>query len=112
MSKVIKRTVTLVKPHDKRNLTPDPLRLRDLETSYGYVLLGEPGMGKSTELQQEAKRIKNSTFLTARHFLSYNIENYSQWRVGPLFIDGLDEVRATEPKTILHEIAFRLKSLA
>jgi len=68
-------------------------------------------MGKSAELQQEAKRIKNSTFLTARHFLSYNIENYSQWRVGPLFIDGLDEVRATEQKTILHEIAFRLKSL-
>lgn len=55
-----------------------------------YVLLGPPGMGKSTAFQLEAQR-ENCVYVTARDFVALPI--CPNWREKTLFIDGLDEVR-------------------
>jgi hypothetical protein len=55
------------------------------------VLLGDPGAGKSTELEREAGRTGGS-FLSIREFL---LPVGSEAWPGPLFLDGLDEVRAS-----------------
>ncbi len=54
-----------------------------------YVLLGAPGAGKTQAFQHEAKK---GEFCDARDFLTFCHERWS--KVEPLFIDGLDEVRA------------------
>ncbi len=113
MSTIIERTVSLIKPFNKRYSSIDRLRLCDFENSSGYVLLGEPGIGKTTELQKEAQRVAGSTFVTARLFLASEPKDHPEWKAGPIFIDSLDEVRLSdgEPKTIVNEIALRLRIL-
>ncbi len=74
-----------------------------------YVLLGEPGCGKTTAFQHEAGRT-GGYYITARDFIALELE--SGWQK-PLFIDGLDEVRSgAEPYAHpLDEIRQRLQRL-
>ena len=59
-----------------------------------YVLLGDPGSGKTTELDQEVEALGEGAFLiSAREFLTFIPENRPEWWGRTLFIDGLDEVR-------------------
>ena len=55
-----------------------------------YVLLGQPGSGKTTAFKKEAEQ-PGCEYITARDFIALNRE---EWRDKTLFIDGLDEVRA------------------
>ena len=57
-----------------------------------YVLLGNPGSGKTTAFKQEAKE-PHCYWVTARDFITFD-EAPAEWRNKVLFIDGLDEVRA------------------
>jgi len=57
-----------------------------------YVLLGEPGAGKTTEFDQETKS-SGGVPISARDFITY--DDRPDWHTGTLFIDGLDEVRAS-----------------
>ena len=86
-------------PHSFAELSPDE----------NYVLLGEPGCGKTTVFQHEADRIRGH-YITARDFIALDLE--SGWQE-PLFIDGLDEVRSgAEPYAHpLDEIRQRLQRL-
>ena len=56
-----------------------------------YVLLGQPGGGKTTTFEQEATQ-PNCRYVTARDFITFDIK--PEWHNKTLFIDGLDEVRA------------------
>lgn len=74
-----------------------------------WVLLGEPGAGKTTAFQMEAEA-PGGQYLRIEKFIHLDIE--PEWREKTLFLDGLDEVRAgSSDDSILLRIRQRLKSL-
>lgn len=113
MRVIVKRTVSLIEPKDNGRFGKEPLRLRDFETAHSYVLLGEPGMGKSTEFYEEACRIHADPIIPAHEFIRRKPETPSKWQKGPLFIDGLDEVRVGggDPRDALNKIIEQLEAL-
>ena len=73
-----------------------------------WVLLGEPGMGKTTAFQEEAKAT-NGEYLRIVDFLE---DDPSDWKNKTLYLDGLDEIRGDgNAGNILQRIRQRLKSL-
>ena len=69
--------------------------LADFRSEAAYVLLGDPGAGKTTAFQMECEALGDKAeYLTVRHFLRVAPTNHPEWRDKILFIDGLDEVRA------------------
>ena len=67
--------------------------LSDFRSARAYVLLGEPGAGKSTALEEERKNDGHAVEVTARRFIGRSLEAHPEWRDAILLIDGLDEVR-------------------
>ena len=79
-----------------------------------YVLLGEPGAGKTTAFEQETGAEEACCLVTAREFAaSRNPGDRQEWCEKTLFIDGLDEIRAGEsnPCTPLDRIHANLRQL-
>ena len=79
-----------------------------------YVLIGEPGAGKTTEFEQERRALGTSAErISARRFAKVHIANHPEWRDKVLFIDGLDETRTggRDATTALDEIQSRLDAL-
>ena len=113
MTAVVKRTVRLIEPKDDPRLGEEERSLSDFGSDQGYVLLGEPGMGKTTEFNEEARRVHAGSPIPARQFISRNLGHHPEWRRGPLFIDGLDEVRvgSGDPRIALDKIIERLEFL-
>ena len=68
--------------------------LSDFRSARAYVLLGEPGAGKSTAFEEEKKNDGHAVEVTARRFIGRSLEAHPEWRDAILLIDGLDEVRA------------------
>ena len=77
-----------------------------------FVLLGAPGAGKTELFEAEGAR-DGCTCVSARDFLTFDIERRPEWRVATLFIDGLDEKRAgsIDGRTPLDDIRARLDML-
>lgn len=88
-------------------------KLSDYRSASGYVLLGEPGSGKSKAFEQETGIDGNGVGITARRFIRRSIDAHPEWRRGTLFIDGLDEVRAQggDPREPLDALLCRLERL-
>lgn len=86
MTTIVPRSCTEV-VGDQR--TPG-LPLAALRERPAYVLLGEPGAGKTTTFDQEAKAA-GFELIPARDFI---VLDRPEWRNWTLFIDGLDEMRA------------------
>ena len=85
--------------------------LADFRAVPAYVLLGDPGSGKSTSFEAECKALGPAARLvTARQFRTFEC---GEWRGKTLFIDGLDEVRAGsgDARRPLDEIRARLDAL-
>ncbi len=79
-----------------------------------YVLLGEPGAGKTIEFEQEERALGDRAVrITARQFAKAHIVSHPEWQGKVLFIDGLDETRAgsSDATTALDEIQSRLDAL-
>ena len=79
-----------------------------------YVLLGDPGSGKTTEFEMEVAALgEDALLISARDFLTFLPENHPEWRNRTLFIDGLDEVRAgqSDVRTRFDTIRGRLDAL-
>ena len=88
--------------------------LADFRHAPAYVLLGDPGAGKTTAFHEERKALGDcAEFLTARHFLRVDLSIHSEWKDRILFIDGLDEVRAgrTDAQSSIDDVISRLDAL-
>lgn len=72
-----------------------------------WVLLGEPGAGKSTVFRQEAKNA-GGLYMSVADFI--NGEENPEWKGGCLFLDGLDEIQ-TRDDNVLRSIRNRLQRL-
>ena len=64
--------------------------LSDYKTQDAYVLLGEPGAGKTKSFEHEANE-PNCKYIKARELIAFDTQK--EWISKTLFIDGLDEVR-------------------
>lgn len=113
MCEIVERSVSLIKPESDVRCKKANLTLRDFESIHSYVLLGEPGMGKSTEFRAEAGRVGATIPVSARDFINQDIAKNPERVKEPLFIDGLDEVRVGggDPRSVIDKISKRLKAL-
>ena len=75
------------------NKPPDAasVPLGDFAPSSCYVLIGEPGAGKTTAFRTEADA-HGGLYVSVRDFLAY--DDKPEWHGTTLYLDGLDEVRA------------------
>lgn len=93
---VVPRTCSELDPEGIRRSGSDPAKpLEEFRSRAAYVLLGDPGMGKTTAFLGECDALgTEALFITARNFLAFDPDSRTEWRSRILFIDGLDEVRA------------------
>ena len=79
-----------------------------------YVLLGDPGMGKSTAFKQEAGALGcGGALVSARDLANLGADAHPEWKDKTLLIDGLDEVRTgtDDPRLPLDRIRGNLRKL-
>jgi hypothetical protein len=88
----------------------EPRPLEAWRDSAAYVLLAEPGAGKTRAFKSEAEAT-GGDYVTARRFITLGFESAAS--DATLFIDGLDEIRAGSPsrRKPLDEIVTRLNQL-
>ena len=111
----VSRTCTEIQEENSEQRTEaNPRPLEDFRSVPAYVLLGDPGAGKSTAFDMECKAFGEKAFLiSARDFRTFDPKNRPEWQDKTLFIDGLDEVRAgsSDANTPFDEIRNRLDTL-
>ncbi|MYD88366.1 MAG: hypothetical protein F4Y14_20700, partial [Acidobacteria bacterium] len=112
---IVDRSYTEVRRADQSSdVGPETVRLSDLRSEAAYVLLGDPGLGKSTAFTSEQEaQADMSIMIDARDFLVANPGRRQGWRNKTLFIDGLDEVRAgsSDARSALDRIRGQLEAL-
>ena len=97
---------------DERDLRPDKgkqTRLTEYADTGAYVLIAEPGAGKTTAFKSEAARV-GAIRVSVRDFRALD---RPEWRDKTLFLDGLDESRAgaADGRTPLDEVRAKLDRL-
>lgn len=88
----------------------DPAPLSTYRYAPAYVLLGDPGAGKTTAFERERAATQGADLVTARDFRTIHGDAPSH-PTETLFIDGLDEARAGggDPRGPFDQIRLRLK---
>ena len=113
MTQVVTRTCTIVPRRASGYATEGRSdSLHAFRSEPAYVLLGDPGSGKTTAFDCERKALGDAAILRdARDFLTLDMD--PEWRDKTIFIDGLDEVRAgsSDTRTPLDAIRSRLDAL-
>ena len=103
MSLIVPRTCTEIRDANtiagvESSPTSAGQPLERFRSTPAYVLLGDPGAGKTTAFKRECDALGEATcFVTARDFLTFEPDDCPEWRGRTLFIDGLDERRAGSP---------------
>ena len=87
---VASRTCTVVDEREPPRDSGRQAPLTDYADTAAYVLIAEPGAGKTTAFETEAAK-QGAVCVTVRNFLRYD---KPEWRDATLFLDGLDESRA------------------
>lgn len=107
-SSFVPRTVTVVEGEQSRSAP-----LEEFRSVEAYVLLGDPGAGKTRAFLTEDEADRDSKFVTARRFIRKSLDLVATWKGKTLFIDGLDEARAGggDPRRPLDDILERLDRL-
>ena len=116
MSVPVPRTCTEISARDENQYQDkEPRFLEAFRDTPAYVLLGDPGSGKTTAFfEVECKALgEQACPITARDFLTFDPQEHPEWRDKTLFIDGLDEVRAgaSDARTPFDAIRERLDAL-
>ncbi|SEJ62093.1 hypothetical protein SAMN04244572_04680 [Azotobacter beijerinckii] len=104
---VLPRKVQLVREKRGNEELEQAQPLADFRDTPAWVLLGEPGAGKSTALKEEAQATGGQYLSVSELIASEPLPE--DWRGRTLYIDALDEVRATDG--VLERIRSRLRSL-
>ena len=95
MTDIVSRTCTEIVEDDGKRISAKVSQpLEAYRSVPSYVLLGDPGAGKTTLFDREFRNIEGGFYITARDFIAFEASNHPEWRGKTLFIDGLDEVRA------------------
>ena len=112
MTCIVDRTVSLVQTNQDASLNQEAIPLEDFDAEHGYVLLGEPGMGKTTEFSKASKRVAGLV-IPVHRFIARDPRNHPEWRTKPLFLDGLDEARigSGNPKEVINKVVSHLERL-
>lgn len=88
--------------------------LKAFRDAPAYVLLGDPGAGKTTAFEAEYEALgEKACLIIARDFLTFEPQSHPEWRDKTLFIDGLDETRVgvNDARTPFDQIRGRLDAL-
>ena len=113
MNKIVPRTCKKILPPDS-DRGKGSLPLKEFRSATAYVLLGDPGSGKTTAFETEYEALgDDACFITARDFLALDLDSHPEWRGKTLFIDGLDETRASayDARAPLDKIRNRIDKL-
>lgn len=107
----VERLVVEVKDGNQQSFSDNPTKpLADYRNVERFVLLGEPGAGKTTCFQRENEQHADALFIPARDFIDLV---KTEWQDKTLFIDGLDEVIANAGnRTPLNQIRSKLNQLS
>ncbi|WP_420617801.1 NACHT domain-containing protein [Candidatus Poriferisocius sp.] len=111
MSDYVARTCTEV---DTGRAADASAPLSHFRERSAYVLLGDPGSGKTTEFKREQAALGDAAvYMSARDFIAFSVDSHPEWRGKTLFIDGLDEVRAgvVDRRSPLDQVRSRLDQL-
>ena len=115
MSVIVPRTCTEIADGDAEPSRDGSSRpLEEFRSAPAYVLLGDPGSGKSTAFTRECKAYQEDDEpVSARDFRTLSLDSHPEWRAKTLFIDGLDEIRAgsLDARSPLDQIRGRLDAL-
>ena len=115
MSVIVLRTCTEILSEDPQpRREPESGSLESFRSAAAYVLLGDPGSGKSTAFGVEAKILgEDAVLVSARDFLTFGVDNHPECQGKILFIDGLDEIRvgSGDRRKALDEIRRHLYAL-
>ena len=107
---VAPRTCTVVDEGEpKRDVEKSATPLTNYADAAAYVLIAEPGAGKTTAFETEAAS-QGAVCVTVRDFRTFE---KPEWRDTTLFLDGLDEARAgtEDGRTPLDDIRKKLYGL-
>ena len=114
MSIPVLRTCTRIPSKDEGQVFADDAKpLSAYRSTPAYVLLGDPGAGKTTEFIQESEAVGDTAVrVTARSFVA-DVHSREELEGRTLFIDGLDEMRAgaADARVPLDKIRRRLVRL-
>lgn len=113
---IVPRTCTKLRDNndEDRSAPQPPQPLREFQECSAYVLLGDPGMGKTTAFREEASALGQfACRVNARDFANLDANEHAEWTGKTLFIDGLDEIRAgqTDLRPPLDRIRRNLEKL-
>ena len=111
MKYVAGRTCTVVNQDEEESRTrKSGMALEGFAETPAYVLIGEPGAGKTTAFKKEAET-QEGTYATVRDFLTF--DDKPEWSGTTLFLDGLDESRTgtIDGRTALDRIRRKLDRL-
>jgi hypothetical protein len=103
------RKVVMVLQEQNSSVENEPKLISVHSENHAWVLLGEPGAGKTEAIKQEADA-SGGKFLRIAEFIDTDIDD--EWKDKTLFLDGLDEVRASgNAMSILQKVVNQLKRL-
>ena len=109
MNGVLPRTATEIRTENGWSGS-ESKPLAAFRSAHAYVLIGDPGVGKTTAFRAEAK-MTNGVYWTVRRFLRDQPD--PKWRDKTLFLDALDEARAGgwDSRGPLDDLLNRLEAL-
>ena len=108
---VAPRTCTVVNEGEAtRDAQERAAPLSGYANAAAYVLIAEPGAGKTTAFETEAES-QGGVYVTVRNFRTF--DDKPEWHDATLFLDGLDESRAgiEDGRTPLDDIRKKLNRL-